>query len=95
MKLFIYVTNIEDALKGDFAWSITASSRDDLDGRGVDSYQLVKEVEVELDLDREALTGKAIDSLSEQINDIKAKTTAAITLLEARQQNLLSLTHQE
>jgi len=92
MKLFIYVTDVEEALKGDFNWSLTISSRDDFEDT-VSSYVRVGEVDVDLDLDREALTKTAVDNLEEQITEVKAKTTAAITSLEARQQNLLALTN--
>ena len=89
-KLYIYVTNIEEALKDDFAWSLNCSSRDDLEK--FDNYLLIKEIEIDMNLDRSALTGKAVDNLDNEIKEIKAKTTAAITSLEARQQNLLALT---
>ena len=90
MKLYIYATNIEEVLKGDFRWSLTASGDDDLSA----TYGLIAEVDVELNLDREKLTGVAMDSLDNDIKEIKAKTTAAITTLEARKQNLLALTAQ-
>ena len=91
MKLFIYATEIEDVLKGDFAWSLSVSSRDDIES----GWIVIGEIETELNLDHEALTGLAVNSLENEIKDIKAKTTAAITVLEGRKQNLLSLTHQK
>ena len=93
MKIFIYITDMEEALRGDFAWSINCSSRDDLSDTGGNKWYLVGDVEVDLDLDRKKLTQLAIKNLDEQIKEIKATMTIAVTQLESRQQNLLALTN--
>ena len=91
MKLFIYTTDIEAALRDDFAWSITLSSRDDLGDIGGNDWYLIGEIEYDINLDRKALTSEAISNLGKQIQEIRATTSVAITQLEGRQQNLLAL----
>ena len=93
MKIFIYITDMEEALRGDFAWSMNCSNRDDLADMGENKWYLVGDVEVDLDLDRKKLTQLAIKNLDEQIKEIKATMTIAVTQLESRQQNLLALTN--
>ena len=92
MKLFIYTTNIEETLRGDFAWSLSASSRDDLADVASDWY-LIGEIEFDMNLDRESLTKEAVSNIDKQIKDVRAQTSSAIALLESRQQNLLALTN--
>jgi len=91
MKLFVYATELEQVLKGSYEWSMTVSSRDDIESGG---WILLGAIEFDLNMDRTALTKKAIDALEEQIEEVKARSTAAVTLLESRQQNLLALTSQ-
>ena len=92
MKLFIYVTNISDALKGDFEWSLNASTRNDLaDGTG---WFLFGEVETELTIDRELFTDKAIENIDDKIQEMRAETEAKITDLNRRKQELLAITYQ-
>ena len=101
MKLFIYTTNIEEALRGNFEFSLNLSTRDDLvetgdDWRliGEDDWTLIGEVEHAMDIDRDVLTQKAVSNLGEQIQKVKAASHAAVTQLETRQQNLLALTNE-
>ena len=93
MRIFIYITDIEAALKDDFSWSINCSSRDDLANLGETKWYLVGNVQVDLDVDRKKLTQLATEDLNEKIKDIKAIMTTSITQLEARKQNLLALTN--
>ena len=92
MKLFIYATDLEAVLRGDFVWSLKLSSRDDLGDTG-DNWILLGEIEYHISLDREALTKKAVSNLGEQIQKVKAASHVTVTALETRQQNLLALTH--
>ena len=93
MKLFIYTTNIEEALRGNFEFSLNLSTRDDL-GEACDDWCLIGEVEHAMDIDRDVLTKKAVSNLGEQIQKVKAASHAAVTQLETRQQNLLALTNE-
>ena len=93
MKLFIYTTDIEAALRGDFDWSLNLSTRSDLDDVA-DDWCLIGEVEHAMDIDRDVLTKKAVSNLGEQIQKVKAASHVAVTQLETRQQNLLALTNE-
>lgn len=90
MRLFIYSTDIEATLKGDFVWSLNASSDGELGGGG---WVLVGHTEVDLDINREDLTKTAIKDLDEKIKEVEATMTATVTELKSRQQNLLALTN--
>jgi len=92
MKLYIYAMEIEEVLKGDFDWSLNISSRGDLD---LNDWVLMQEVDIELNVDREKLTGIAVKNLDDSIHKINGKTQAAITELEGRKQSLLALTHRD
>ena len=91
MKLYIYITDHESALKGDFAWSITTSSREDL-GENTD-WLLAGEVDVELSVDNEAISMSAINNLDKEIQETRAVSEAKITELERRKQELLAITY--
>ena len=93
MKLFLYTTDIEAALKDDFAWSLTVSSRDDLDDVSGNDWHLLGDIEVDITIDREQLTKLAVSDIEKKIKEVKAATSIAITSLETRQQNLLALTN--
>ena len=93
MKLFLYTTDIEATLKGDFDWSLNASSRDDLGDEFLDTgWNLLGDFEFDLNIDREQLTKLAVSGIENKIKEVKAATSIAITQLETRQQNLLALT---
>ena len=93
MKLFLYTTNIEAALKDDFEWSLTVSSRNDLDDIGGNDWHLISEIYIDVNIDREQLTKLAVSDIENKIKEVKAATSIAITSLETRQQNLLALTN--
>ena len=94
MKLFLYTTDIEAALKGDFDWSLNASSRDDLGDDVLHTgWHLLGDIEVDITIDREQLTKMAVSGIEKKIKEVKAATSIAITSLETRQQNLLALTN--
>ena len=93
MKLFLYTTDIEAALKDDFAWSLTVSSRDDLGDVSGNDWYLIGNIEADITIDRERLTKLAISDIDSKITELKAATSLAITSLESRQQNLLALTN--
>ena len=94
MKLYIYTTDIEAALRGDFDWSLNLSTRNDLGDAVDEGWYLIGEVEHAMDLDRDVLTKKAVSNLGEQIQKVKAASHVAVTQLETRQQNLLALTNE-
>ena len=91
MKLYVYITDIEAALKDDFAWSMTISDRDDLGGVGGNSWYLAGDIDADISINREALTKAAIIGLEEKITEVNAATSLAVTSLEARKQNLLAI----
>ena len=93
MKLFLYTTDIEAALKDDFAWSLSVSSRDDLDDVSGNDWHLISEIDIDVNIDRDRLTKLAVSDIENKIKEVKAATSIAITSLETRQQNLLALTN--
>ena len=91
MKLFIYATDIEAVLKDDYAWSLSISSRDDIEAG---DWQLIGDVEFDINIDRSDLTKVAIEAINENIKDVQAKTEIAINSLEIRKMDLLALTNE-
>ena len=71
MKLFLYTTDIEAALKDDFAWSLSVSSRDDLGDVSGNDWHLLGDIEVDITIDREHLTKLAISDIDNKIKEVK------------------------
>ena len=91
MKLYIYATDISQVLVGDFEWSITISSRDDIPAS---DWIMIGEVEVELDINREDMTAQAMQIIDEQEDKIKEELAGKLNLLEMKRSQLLALTHE-
>ena len=89
MKLYIYVTNPIEALKGDFNWCLNTSTRNDL-GDHVDWF-LVGETEVDLDLDFNKMSKIAADALDAKEKELTAKFTREIEVLKEERSKLLSI----
>jgi len=92
MKLYIYATDISQVLVGDFEWSITISSRDDI---AASDWIVIGEVDVELNINREEMTAQAMQIIDEKEEEIKQKLAEKLNLLDMKRSQLLALTHQK
>ena len=91
MKVYIYVTNPIEALKGNFEWCLSMSTRGDL-GTSVDSdWTLVGETDIDIDLNHEKFSKIATDALDAKEKEITAKFTRDIAVLKEERSKLLSI----
>ena len=91
MKLYIYATEIDKVLVGDFEWSVTASSRGDIPAS---DWIVIGEVDVDLNINREEMTAQAMQIIDEQEDKIKEELAGKLNLLEMKRSQLLALTHE-
>jgi len=92
MKLYIYITDMEAALKGDFEWSLNTSTRDNLDDGT--SWIIAGDVDFDLSVDREAITKAAITKLDAAIERERTESNEKLMRLEQRKNELLAITHE-
>ena len=95
MKLYIYVTDMVAAARGNFDWSLSVSTRDDLEDTGGTPWKLVGSVESDLDVGKESMTQLAVVEINKKIAEVQAETEAKITKMKGMRDELLAITHQE
>jgi len=83
LHLFLVVTDAERFLRGDLDYSLSVYASDP----GIESWQVVGEIDVELTVD----TGKMIEIAKAEILSDKGKHTAALEVLDRRLNELLAL----
>jgi len=91
MKLYIYITDIQQYLKGEHSWCFTASATNDLENYS--PYKLVGEVEVELDTNEVKLRQKAIKIIEEKEQNARAHFQITMDEFRDEKQKLLALSH--
>ena len=91
MKFYIYTTDIDRTLKGDFNFSLHLSCSNDLSGNG---WVLIGETDLDINIDREQLTVKACSEIDKEIAETQARTQIRINELKDKKQKLLALTVQ-
>jgi hypothetical protein len=87
-KLYIYVSNAENYLKGNLMWALYVTSIENLSG---DGWFLAAEIEVELKPNEQAMKDFVLGKVREEKKEVLAK----LELLEIKEKELLSVTHQE
>jgi len=91
MKLYIYITDIQAYLRGDYGWCFDASSRSDLHQTTI--YALAGEVEVELGVDENKLRQKAVETIEEKEKIARAEFQVVMDRFKDEKQNLLAISH--
>jgi hypothetical protein len=91
MRLYLYITNAEDYLKGSLDFSLNCSSRDDLEGGG---WIKAGSAEVDIDIDDRTLRQHAIGQIESEETELRAVMSGKLNQLESRRRNLLALTHE-
>ena len=96
MKIVIYVIDPERYANGDYAYSMSATTRDQWDfwkeQRLNEDRLYLAEMDVDMDsISRDLAASAATEALNKRMEDIRAKTEAELTVLEKRKSNLLSL----
>jgi hypothetical protein len=91
-KLYIYVSDPECFLAGDYFLSLRISDNKDFhDGR----YPFITEIDVDLQkADAADISNKAVAALDEKAAKLRAQTELECNEIEQRKQKLLSITHQ-
>lgn len=93
MKAYIYITNIDSFLKGDFHDCFGVFNRDNV---GVTDWVLLHEVEIDpTKADIPGMTAKALGIIDKEIESTKAELTTKVQMLETKRQEFLALTHIE
>ena len=91
MKLYIYITDMERALKGEYEWSLTASSRGDMDT--LPDWTLVGEVELDFNMDSTEMTKAAVEQIEQEREKVKAELSQKMQKLDDRKASLLAIEH--
>ncbi len=95
MKLYIYIQNPEDFLKGDYGLSMNISSYEPKYVAQVwKDWIPAGEVEVEIEVEDTTIRQKAKAQLDTEICATRELFTGKMNTLERRMQELLCLTHQ-
>lgn len=87
MKLYIYVTDVKDAFKDDFNYSLTCSSNPSFE---CGSWILAGEVDFEFNIDKEVLRKHCIDEIEEEEKIAMAK----LETLRQKKQEFMAITYQ-
>jgi len=87
-KLHIYVTNVEEYLKGAIEWSLRVHHRHDMEGNG---WFYAGNFEIELNPDEEAMKNYVLGRIKQEKEEVLAK----LELLEIKEKELLSITYQK
>ena len=90
MKLYIYITNPEEYLAGEYRWCFSASAETGLAGG---TWLLAGQVEVELDVDENKIRQIAVAEIEQEMEQRRSDFTHGMEQLEAKKQKLLSITH--
>lgn len=91
MKAHVYITQIDDFLKGRFADCFNVFASDNLT---IDEWVWLHEVEIDLTkADIPGMTATALDIIDKEIESTKAESIAKVQMLEIKRQEFLSLTH--
>ncbi len=91
MKLYLYVREADEFLRGDYRWSLQVSdAKDFIPG----TYFPAGEINVNLDVDIDALRNHALGIIDEAETETRAEFEVKMGLLKEKKQNLLSITHQ-
>jgi hypothetical protein len=89
MKLYIYITDVDQALKDDFDWCLTATTISNMDE--TTNWIWAATVDVKLSVDRQKLIKHAVKALTNKENELLAR----LHLLANKKQEYLSLPHLE
>ena len=90
MKLHFYITNVDEYLKGDFGNSITCSSWGNWED---ENYMHAGEHEVNINIDADAVTQKAVSMLDAAITKERGEHTVKMDMLQGRINELLAIEH--
>ena len=93
MKLYLYISDHERYVNGEYDWCFNVYHDPDLVNRLENDYTFFAEVEVEPIAVADA-TKKAVADLDKQIHGIRAKAQKHVEILEERKQNLQAITVQ-
>ena len=92
MKFYLYITNPESFLKGDYFCSVRATTDKDWHDRA--GYELLAEVDLSPELmDRGSITQKAVYAIECEERNERAKFELVLNDLAQRKSNLLAITH--
>ena len=94
MKIHIFITNLDEYVRGEYRYCFTASSDEDY-GKGLDHWEFAGSADVEINVNNAELTQKAVKVIEEKEEETRAEFEVKMGLLKEKKANLLSLTHTE
>jgi len=91
MKLYIYITDIPQYIKGDLDWCLMVSARGDL-GDTTD-WILAGSVDAKLIVDENNLRQQAVKNIEKEEEKARAEFQVKMDRFDIRKQNLLAISH--
>ena len=92
MKLYIYVMNTVEYLRGDYSSSLTVSDHKDMETYS--DWFKVGEVDVDIKADEHKIIQHTLHVIEKKKSKVNLEFSEKLDLLEARKQQLLAITHQ-